>query len=146
MKIKEIRELAEILSQNGLSALEVVEGDTRIRMERSAAPASVPRPVEAAAPAPAKDAEPDGQDSGVDFSKLTEIRSPLVGVFYAAPSPEAAPYVKVGSTVRKGDVVCIVEAMKLMNEIVAEQDGTIVDICAHDGDVVEYGQTLFKMS
>ena len=66
-------------------------------------------------------------------------------MFYAAPSPGAEPFVRVGSRVKKGDVLCIVEAMKLMNEIQAERDGEIVDICAHDGDVVEFGQTLFKL-
>lgn len=69
----------------------------------------------------------------------------MVGVFYDSPSPEADPYVKVGDKVKKGDVLCIIEAMKLLNEITAEQDGEIVDICAHNADVVEYGQTLFKI-
>ena len=73
------------------------------------------------------------------------VKSPLAGVFYAAPSPGAEPFVRVGSRVKKGDVLCIVEAMKLMNEIQAERDGEIVDICVHDGDVVEFGQTLFKL-
>ena len=88
----------------------------------------------------------DERGAGVDFNNLAEVTSPLVGVFYASPSPDAEPFVKVGSMVKKGDVLCIVEAMKLMNEIVAEQDGTVVDICAHNGDVVEFGQTLFKLS
>ena len=146
MNIKQIRELAQILSQNELNSLEIVEGDTRIRMERGGAEEvhkvqSVP-----AAPAAAQVPEAEERDAGVDFNRLTEVKSPLVGVFYAAPSPEAEPYVKIGSTVKKGEVLCIVEAMKLMNEIVAEQDGTVVDVCAHNGDVVEYGQTLFKLS
>ena len=85
------------------------------------------------------------EDPGVDFNDVFEAKSPLVGVFYAAPSPGAEPFVRVGSRVKKGDVLCIVEAMKLMNEIQAERDGEIVDICAHDGDVVEFGQTLFKL-
>ena len=82
----------------------------------------------------------------MDFNHLTQVKSPLVGVFYAAPAPDAAPFVKVGDTVKKGDVLCIVEAMKLMNEIVAETDGVVVDICAGNGDVVEFGQTLFKLN
>ena len=81
----------------------------------------------------------------MDFNDVFEAKSPLVGAFYAAPSPGAKPFVRVGSRVKKGDVLCIVEAMKLMNEIQAERDGEIVDICAHDGDVVEFGQTLFKL-
>ena len=149
MNIKQIRELAQILSSNELSALEITEGETRIRMERGGREAV--RPVLQAvgqADVSAADEAPVQQErgAGVDFNRLTEVRSPLVGVFYAAPSPDAEAFVKVGSVVKKGDVLCIVEAMKLMNEIVAEQDGTVVDVCAHNGDVVEYGQTLFKLS
>ena len=81
----------------------------------------------------------------MDFNDVVEIKSPLVGVFYVAPSPDSAPYVKVGDHVKKGDVLCVVEAMKLMNEITATQDGEIVDVCAQNGSVVEYGQTLFKL-
>lgn len=148
MNIKQIRELAQILSQNELSALEFTEGETRIRMERGQAaqisPAAAP---EKAGQTPAvKPAPVEERDAGVNFNNLTEVKSPLVGVFYSAPSPEGEPFVKVGSAVKKGDVLCIVEAMKLMNEIVAEQDGTVVDICAHNGDIVEFGQTLFKLS
>ncbi len=69
----------------------------------------------------------------------------MVGVFYSSPSPEAEPFVKVGSKVKKGDVLCIIEAMKLLNEINADTDGEIVDICVNNGDVVEYGQPLFKI-
>ena len=149
MNIKQIRELAQILSENELSALEFTEGETRIRMEKgqgqSVSVQNTPAaPVRQAAQSAPSDA-PE-KDAGVDFNNLTEVKSPLVGVFYSAPSPEAEPFVKVGGTVKKGDVMCIVEAMKLMNEIVAEQDGVVVDICAHNGDVVEFGQTLFKLS
>ena len=149
MNIKQIRELAQIVSENGLSAIEVAEGENRVRIERAvAAPAAVPAvvsmpaPVAApAAPAPA----PAAEETNVDFNRTREIKSPMVGVFYAAPSPDAKPFVEVGSKVQKGDIVCIVEAMKLMNEITAEFDGEVVDVCVHNGDVVEYGQTLFKL-
>ena len=73
----------------------------------------------------------------------TEIKSPIVGIFYAFPSPEAEPFVTIGSTVKKGDTLCIIEAMKLMNEFTAEQDGIILDICVKNGDLIEFGQTLF---
>lgn len=146
MNINEIRELAQILSQNELKALEIVEGDLRIRMEREGEASEPVSTARREPPAKEVGAEMESRDAGVDFNRLTEAKSPLVGVFYAAPSPEAEPFVKIGSTVKKGDVLCIVEAMKLMNEIVAEQDGTVVDVCAHNGDVVEYGQTLFKLS
>ena len=151
MNIKQIRELAQIAAENGLSAIEIAEGENRVRIERAAAaPAAIPAvlsmpsaaPVAApAAPAPA----PAAEETNVDFNRTREIKSPMVGVFYAAPSPDATPFVEVGSQVKKGDIVCIVEAMKLMNEITAEFDGEVVDICVHNGDVVEYGQTLFKL-
>lgn len=73
-----------------------------------------------------------------------EVKSPMVGVFYNVPYPEAEPFVRIGDTVKKGDVLCLLEAMKLMNEIQAEKDGKITDICVKNGDVVEFGQTLFK--
>ena len=149
MNIKQIRELAQIVSENGLSAIEIAEGENRVRIERAvAAPAAVPAVVSMPAPMAAPTAPapaPAAEETNVDFNRTREIKSPMVGVFYAAPSPDAKPFVEVGSKVKKGDVVCIVEAMKLMNEISAEFDGEVVDICVHNGDVVEYGQTLFKL-
>ena len=149
MNIKQIRELAQIVSENGLSAIEIAEGENRVRIERAvAAPAAVPAVVSMPAPVAAPTAPapaPAAEETNVDFNRTREIKSPMVGVFYAAPSPDARPFVEVGSKVKKGDIVCIVEAMKLMNEITAEFDGEVVDICVHNGDVVEYGQTLFKL-
>lgn len=152
MDIAKIKELAQLLNDAGLSALELKEGDATLRLESAKftpaqpAPAPVMQAVPAAAPQPVVPAPaasvPDG---GVDFNALSEFKSPMVGVFYAAPGPDQAPFVEVGKRVKKGDVLCIIEAMKLMNEITAEQDGEIVDICVSDGDVVEYGQTLFKI-
>ena len=79
-------------------------------------------------------------------SSLNDVKAPLVGVFYAAPSPEEDAYVKVGDRVNKGDVLCVIEAMKMFNEIKAETSGTIAEICVDNGNVVEYGQTLFKIT
>lgn len=142
MNIKQIKELAQIVRENGLSALEFSENETKIRIEcekkieaAAAEPVSVPAaPV--AAPA---------ETAPVDFNRAREIQSPMVGVFYAAASPDAKPFAEVGDFVRKGDVVCIIEAMKLMNEITAEFDGKVVDVCVRNGDVVEFGQPLFKL-
>ena len=153
MNIKQIRELAQIAAENGLSAIEIAEGENRVRIERAvSAPAAIPTVVSmpmaapaAPAPAPAPAPAAEAEETNVDFNRTREIKSPMVGVFYAAPSPDAKPFVEVGSKVKKGDIVCIVEAMKLMNEITAEFDGEVVDICVHNGDVVEYGQTLFKL-
>ena len=144
MKIDDIRALAAIMRENGLNALELDECGTHLRLE-SAVNAPAAAPVAAVAPAAAPAAEAPHDDRGVDFNDVIEVKSPLVGVFYAAPAPDAEPYVKVGDHVKKGDVLCIVEAMKLMNEITATQDGEVVDICATSGNVVEYGQTLFKL-
>ena len=145
MNVKQIRELAQIARENGLSAIEITEGESHVRIERAAAPAAAPAPVAAPAEEAAPAAAPAREETNVDFNRAREIKSPMVGVFYVAPSQDAKPFVEVGSRVKKGDVVCIVEAMKLMNEIAAEFDGEVVDICVHNGDVVEFGQTLFKL-
>lgn len=152
MNLEEIRALAEILNDTGLTTIEVTEGETNIRLVKNppvpacvpAAPMPIPT-VMPAAPAASAAAPAEAAPAAGNFSNLTEVKSPMVGVFYDSPSPEADPYVKVGDKVKKGDVLCIIEAMKLLNEITAEQDGEIVDICAHNADVVEYGQTLFKI-
>ena len=156
MDIEYIRELSAIVSKNGLTSLTVSEGDKKVRIEKEAAasraqPVPMPMPlpqqplpiVPAVADLHAAPVSVDG--ASVDFSRLAEVKSPMVGVFYSAPSPESEPYVTIGSKVSKGDVLCIIESMKLMNDIVAEQDGEIVDICIKNGDIVEFEQVLFKM-
>mgnify|MGYP001348638934 FL=1 len=158
MNIQDIKELAKIMQETGITSLHLTEGALDISMERNtAAPAPAVQPVAVqtpvTAPVPEVSAtaaepaavEPQAVGTTIDFNHITEVKSPMVGVFYAAPSPDAQPYVQVGSKVKKGDVLCIIEAMKLMNEITAEQDGEIVDICVQSGQVVEYSQTLFKI-
>ena len=153
MKINDIKALAELVSKNNLSALEYSEGETHLRIENAprtvtVAPAQAAAAAAPAAPAaaPAVEAAPvAAADAGADFNAAKMVTSPMVGVFYASPSPTDPPFVTVGSKVKKGDVLCIIEAMKLMNEITAEEDGEIIDICATNGSVVEYGQILFKM-
>ena len=118
----------------------------RPRRSRRRFPLSRLRPRAALAAALAPAAEPvKDEDAGADFNAAKMVLSPMVGVFYASPSPSDPPFVTVGSKVKKGDVLCIIEAMKLMNEITAEEDGEIIDICAANGSVVEYGQILFKL-
>lgn len=150
MNIKQIKSLADILKESDLSVLDISEGELHIHMERGTAAA--PAAVVAASPAavltetaPAESLLPEDRSSELDFNDAKDIKAPMVGVFYSAPSPGATPYVSIGSKVKKGDVLCIIEAMKLMNEITSDFDGEIVDICAMDGDVVEYGQPLFKI-
>ena len=150
MNIKQIKSLADILKESDLSVLDISEGELHIHMERKTAAA--PAAVVASAPAvilpetaPAESLLPEDRSSELDFNDARDIKAPMVGVFYSAPSPGATPYVSIGSKVKKGDVLCIIESMKLMNEITSDFDGEIVDICAMDGDVVEYGQPLFKI-
>ncbi len=150
MNINEIRELAQIVSENSLTAIEIREGETRILIRREspvqAAPtAALPYAQPGLAAPPAAPQAPEPAGSAVDFNRTFEVTSPLVGVFYASSAPGAEPFVKVGDRVKKGDVLCIVEAMKLMNEITAEREGEVVDVCVRDGDVVEFGQKLFKL-
>lgn len=143
MNIRQIRELAQIVRENGLSALEISENDSKIRIEcaRGEVVVAAPAPVQVSeAPAPVV-----REEAAVDFNRVHEIKSPMVGVFYTSPSPDTKPFVEIGQKVKKGDVVCIIEAMKLMNELTADQDGEVVDICVNNGEVVEYGQPLFKL-
>lgn len=143
MNLSQIRSLAKILTENGLTCLEVRSGEETVRLERSPNPSSgVPAPVQA----PAAQPKAEEKTAPVESAQaLREIKSPMVGVFYAASSPEAEPFVKVGSHVKKGDILCVLEAMKLMNEVSAEEDGEVAEVCAKNGQVVEYGQTLFKL-
>ena len=148
MDKKKLREIISVFRESGLAKMEISEttaGDTfSLKLE---APGSSVQPASVAVQyvqgaAEEKVAEPEQIK---DYNKYRDIKSPMVGIFYAAPSPDAEPFVKVGSKVKKGDTLCIIEAMKLMNDVVAEEDGEIVEICAENGALVEFGQTLFKI-
>lgn len=141
MNIEEIKKLSEIMNSNGLTRLEAVDGDFKIILEKASSYA-VQKPPDLSAENQQTMVE---VRETVNFNNLVEVRSPIVGVFYSASSPESPPFVSMGCKVRKGDVLCIIEAMKLLNEITAEQDGEIVDICLKNGDIAEYGQVMFKM-
>lgn len=150
--IDEIKEFIALLEESSLSVLELEnENGSKIRLEK---PQFVQQTAQfinqaplqdavAAQPAPAPQNAPVQAAPAADTGK--SIDAPIVGVFYVAPSPDAQPYVSVGKQVKKGDTVCIIEAMKCMNEIQAEEDGEIVEILAKDGELVEYGQPLFKI-
>lgn len=150
METTKIAELAKILKDNGLTKLDLTEGDNRLVLEAVSAPVApavvVPAavPVEAvpvaAAEAPAAPAAPAAPEED-----LYEQKTPLVGTVYMAPQAGAAPYVAVGDHVAAGDTVCIVESMKMFNEIAAECSGTIEEICINNGQIVEYGQVLFRI-
>ena len=135
-----IRKYAQLMKELDLTALEITSDNEVIRMERSAAaPAAEPRHTLRLGPEDTESVAP------VSSSKLREVKSPMVGVFYSAPEENAEPFVSVGMPVKKGDTLCLIEAMKLINEIVAEEDGTIAEICVRNGQVVEYGTVLFRL-
>lgn len=134
MNEAEIRKYAKLMQELGLTGLEVNAAGEVVRMERqtaAAAPAAVPAPAAAEAPA----AEETGDC----------VRSPMVGTFYAAPAENAEPFVRPGDRVKRGDTLCIIEAMKLMNEIPAERDGVVEAVCAENGQIVDYGTPLFRI-
>ena len=140
MELREIQELMRCFDASGLTALELSGEGTSLRMEKGgAARPAAPLPQAATAetaPAPVPPAA----------RATVEITAPMVGVAYAAPSPDAQPYIQLGQRVEKGQTLCLMEAMKMMNEIPAEMDGTVVEICVGNGQVVEYNQPLFRIS
>ncbi len=137
MNDAEIRRYAGLMEELGLTGLEVTEKDQVIRLERTPAPQAPARETVTLPAAPAAEAQPAPAGAG------TPVCSPMVGVFYAAPAEDAEPFVQVGDKVKRGQTLCIVEAMKLMNEIMAEVEGEIVEICVANGQVVDYGTPLF---
>jgi len=154
MDIREIKRLVELMVDADLSELDITEGETKIHLRRGGAvvaamPAAAPAVMAPAAmPATAGLASPVAASSAPaagSGEKLIEVRSPMVGTFYLASSPDSEPYVSVGATVSADSVVCIIEAMKVMNEIKAECKGTIAEVCVKNAHPVEYGQVLFKV-
>lgn len=149
--IKNIKTLAKIINDSQLTAIELTENNMKIRLEKQVNVAFSQNIMPAESPAVIKVEEKPKieqqllKDTAVDFNKITEVKSPIIGVFYESMAPDAPPFVKVGSKVKRGDTLCIIEAMKMMNEITSETDGEIVDICAKNGEVVEYSQILFKV-
>jgi acetyl-CoA carboxylase biotin carboxyl carrier protein len=148
MDIRKVKKLIELLDESGIAEIEITEGEESVRISRYSkdapvaitapvpahAPAPAPAPVATAAPAaPAAEPEDDG----------FLVSAPMVGTYYAAPSPGAAPYVQVGDRVSEGDTLCIIEAIKMMNQIEADVSGVIKSIRVQNGEPIEYGQTLF---
>jgi acetyl-CoA carboxylase biotin carboxyl carrier protein len=159
-KLEELRELVEFLKANEIAEFDLEQGDLKVRIKfageppaapvsgldmaqlsrlMASAPAAVPAPAAAAAPAGAPAAAAPAEEA------LHEVKSPIVGTFYESPSPGSPPFVKVGDQVEVGQVLCIVEAMKLMNEIEADVAGEVVKRIATSGQPVEYGQALFAI-
>ncbi len=145
MDLRKLKKLIDLVQESGIAELEITEGEEKVKIVKGGAVSVVPGPAplparaapEARAAPPALAAEPEaGQEGHV-------IKAPMVGTFYRSPSPDAKPFVEVGQAVKEGDVVCIIEAMKLMNEIDADAAGVIKAILVENGQPVEYGQPLF---
>ena len=143
MKTDDIKKYASLMKELELTALEIKEGESVVRLERSLPPVrehiSVPPPASAPAHAPAPSPAPV-QDDG-----CVSVKSPVVGVFYAAPAESAEPYVGIGTRIEKGQTLCIIEAMKMLNEIPADCSGVVEKICVTNGQVVEFGTELFRI-
>ena len=156
MDSKRLAEIADVMEDRGLTRVRVEEPDgTAVELERASAaqPVAVPMPmpsamaaqvaaptVAPAAPEPATQTPADAPEP-----KGTEVTAPMVGVFYAAPAPGDEPFVRVGSKVKAGETLCIIEAMKVLNEVTAEADGEVLEICVADGDLVEFGSCLMRI-
>ncbi|MCQ4318587.1 acetyl-CoA carboxylase biotin carboxyl carrier protein [Stutzerimonas zhaodongensis] len=150
MDIRKVKKLIELLEESGIDELEIHEGEESVRISRHSKQVAMQQPYYAQAPMPAPAAAPataPAADAVPAQPKLngTVVRSPMVGTFYRASSPEAANFVEVGQSVKKGDILCIVEAMKMMNHIEAETSGTIESILVENGQPVEYDQPLFTI-
>lgn len=146
MDLRKLKKLIDLVEQSGIAELEITEGEERVRIARvgaqgpaqivgNGAPAAQPVVAgqRAAAPTPAEPAEPEGHI----------VKSPMVGTFYRAPSPGAPPFVEVGSQVKEGETLCIIEAMKLLNEIESDKAGVVKEILVENGQPVEFGEPLF---
>ena len=153
MDLRKLKTLIDLVAESSISELEITEAEGRVRIVKAPPPSAQPAPVAqvvqipasqpaAAAQAPAAGA-PAQQAAAPAPSRGKTVKSPMVGTLYRAPNPEADPFVTVGSTVKVGDTLCIIEAMKLMNEIESEFAGTVVEILVENGQPIEYGQPLF---
>lgn len=156
MDSKRLAEIADVMEDRGLTRVRVEEPDgTAVELERASAaqPVAVPMPMpgavaaQVAAPtvAPAAPEPATQTPAAAPEPKGTEVTAPMVGVFYAAPAPGDEPFVRVGSKVKAGETLCIIEAMKVLNEVTAEADGEVLEICVADGDLVEFGGCLMRI-
>lgn len=156
MDSKRLAEIADVMEDRGLTRVRVEEPDgTAVELERASAaqPVAVPMPMPGAmaAPVAAPTVAPAAPElaarapAAAPEPKGTEVTAPMVGVFYAAPAPGDEPFVHVGSKVKAGETLCIIEAMKVLNEVTAEADGEVLEICVADGDLVEFGSCLMRI-
>ena len=145
MDLRKLKTLIDLVAESSISELEITEAEGRVRIVKAPPPSAQPAPVAQVVQIPASQpaAAPAQQAAASAPSRGKTVKSPMVGTLYRAPNPEADPFVTVGSTVKVGDTLCIIEAMKLMNEIESEFAGTVVEILVENGQPIEYGQPLF---
>lgn len=145
MDLRKLKKLIDLVSESDISELEITEGDDHVRIAKATpgtqTVAYIPEPPAAAAAAVA--AAPAAEAAPAPAAKGHVVKAPMVGTFYRAPNPGASPFVDVGQTVAEGDPLCIIEAMKLLNEIEADKSGTVTEILVENGEPVEFGQPLF---
>lgn len=147
MDIRKIKKLIELITESDVEELEIKEGEETIRISRRSSHTTGQTVV---APAPQTNyvasASPPSEQSKQETNNQVTINAPMVGTFYKAPSPDSAPFVEVGQTVKEGDIICIIEAMKMMNQIEADRSGVIQAIEVSDGEPVEFDQVLFTIA
>jgi acetyl-CoA carboxylase biotin carboxyl carrier protein len=145
--LQRVKELIELMKTNDLVELEIAEGDSKIHLKRPSADTRLVQysPMVPMHAAPVPEAAASAPLGAASDEGLLTIKSPIVGTFYQASNPESPAFIKLGDKVNSESVVCIIEAMKVMNEIKAELGGTVVEICCKDGQAVEFGQALFKV-
>lgn len=152
MDIRKVKKLIELLEESGIGEIEIKEGEESVRISRGVSGAAAPAPSPAVAPppaptlvAPAASAAPAEPESKSAQAEGHVVKSPMVGTFYRSPSPSSPAFVEVGKTVKAGDILCIVEAMKMMNQIEADAPGTIAAVLVENGEPVEFDQPLFSI-
>ncbi len=145
LPIDQINQLSELLKHQDLTEIEVEYDDFRVKVRKEAAQILTQPGIATSTTVSAASSGDAASSSGAVQENFIEIKSPMVGTFYAAPSPDAEPFIKVGDRVKKGDPLCIVEAMKIMNELPSESEGEVVEICVNDGDAISFGQVIIKL-
>ena len=156
MDLRKLKTLIDLVQQSGIAELEITEGEEKVRISRGVPtgtyaapqPGTVYVAAPAAAQAPAGDPTQAANAQALDGTEAAEpqghiVKSPMVGTFYRSAAPDAKPFVELGDTVKKGDTICIIEAMKLLNEIESDADGVVKEVSVDNGEPVEYGQPLF---
>ena len=153
MDIRKIKKLIDLIQESDVAEIEIAEGEESVRISRnSAAPAYAPAPAQVSAPAPAAPAPAPAAETAAEASAASEaqaneanaVRSPMVGTFYRSSSPEAPAFVEVGQSVTAGDVICIIEAMKMFNQIEADRSGTVTAILVENGHPVEFDEIVIE--